>query len=117
MTLRLGSLFWAVILEDPKKEPRPCVATCVPTASHHVVEVVYGQDHPPVGCPRPGEPGAPLLVRRGSDLGKALKLTKDTHFCSRALVYVATISPKDLRVGDCPDLDLLDLESIAQEQR
>ena len=102
-----GSLFWATIPEDPKKEPRACVVTCAPPYSTSVVEVVYGQE----------KPHGPHVYRvePKSELGKALGLSKTTHFCSRTELYVSLVT--DQKKPLCPPLDFIAISAIAEKQR
>jgi hypothetical protein len=105
--MRVGSLFWARIIGDPKGEPRPCVVTCAPPYSSVVVEVVYGR-----GAPH-GKHQYP--VEQSSQLGRLLGLTKRTFFCARAEVYLSAIDKQC--EGSCPPLDLLAIQEIAEDQR
>lgn len=111
--LQIGSLFWAVIPEDAKLVHRACVVTaCSPYARHqHVVEVVYGQDHPPQHAL------AAYKVEKNSLLGRRLRLSKTTYFCTRTEIYVSTIDKDKVCDEMCPDMDQLMLEEIAEGQR
>jgi hypothetical protein len=105
--LRDGSLIWANIPDDPKKEPRACVVTCAPPYSSTVVEVVYGQENPY---------GAYVYrVEKESELGRLLHLKKPTHFCVRIELYVSLVT--EVKKGTCPVLDFLALQKIAEAQR
>ena len=115
VVLQIGSLLWAVIPEDPKGEARPCMVTaCSPYRQHqHVVEVVYGQDHPPQHVI--SGTVQPYKVEKTSALGRALGLSKTTYFCTVTNVYLNTITK---RCKDpCPELDQPELEEIAEKLR
>ena len=113
--LQIGSLCWAVIPDDGKLLARPCVITaCSPYPQHqHVVEVVYGQDHPPQHAQKAAVP--PIRVEKTSQLGKALGLAKTTYFFSRKEIYLSTIERHCVAL--CPVLDQLALEALAETQR
>lgn len=107
--LSVGQLVWAVIIIDGKQEPRPCVVTAVTPYKSAVLEVVYGQERVPAIAP------AFHLVRKTSTLGIAFGLTKDTNFCTRAEVYAACI--ERMCSSTCPELDLLEILQLAEDQR
>lgn len=105
--MRIGSLIWARIIEDPKGEPRPCVVTCAPPYASVVVEVVYGRGEPRGNHQYP--------VDAGCLLGRMLGLSKRTYFCARAEVYISAVDRQC--DGLCPPLDLLAIQEIAEAQR
>jgi hypothetical protein len=107
--LHVGSLVWASIIVDGKQEPRPCIVTAVTPYQAAVLEVVYGQDRAPAFAT------SSHVVRKTSRLGVAFGLTKDTSFCSRVEVYAHCI--ERTCEDRCPDLDLLEILQLAEDQR